>query len=48
MSMGQMVDDVTFACEDKNKVAFHGRCGGDIPTPDEEIEYGKEVMGGDK
>ena len=48
MSMGQMVADVAYACNDKNKVAFHGRTGGNVPTVDEIVAFGKEVMGGDK
>ena len=48
MSMGQMVPDVAYACNDRNKVAFHGRTGGNVPTVDEIVEFGKEVMGGDK
>lgn len=48
MSMGQMVDDVKVACNDKNKVTFYGRTGGVILTPEEVVEYGKSVMGGDK
>lgn len=48
MSMGQMVPDVAYACNDKNKVVFHGRTGGNVPTVDEVVEFAKEVMGGDK
>ena len=48
MSMGQMVPDVAYACNDRNKVAFHGRTGGNVPTVDEVVTFGKEVMGGDK
>ena len=48
MSMGQMVPDVAYACNDKNKVVFHGRTGGNVPTVDEIVAFGKEIMGGDK
>ena len=48
MSMSQMMPDVAYACNDKNKVLFHGRTGGNVPTVDEVIEFAKEVMGGDK
>lgn len=48
MSMGQMVPDVAYACNDKNKVVFHGRTGGNVPTVDEVVAFAKEVMGGDK
>ncbi|NLK38102.1 MAG: 3-methyl-2-oxobutanoate dehydrogenase subunit VorB [Epulopiscium sp.] len=48
MSMGQMVHDVKIACNDKEKVVFYGRAGGVILTPEEVVEFGKSVMGGDK
>ena len=43
-----MADDVKLACNDVNKVAFYGRTGGIILTPEEVVEFGKSVMGGDK
>jgi 2-oxoglutarate ferredoxin oxidoreductase subunit alpha len=43
-----MVPDVCVACNDKNKVVFHGRTGGNVPPVDEIVAFGKEVMGGDK
>jgi len=46
MSMGQMVSDVALACNDKNKVKFFGRCGGNIPTPEEVIEAAERIIGG--
>jgi len=48
MSMGQMVDDVIVACNDKDKVTFFGRTGGVILAPEEVIGFGKSVMGGGK
>ncbi len=48
MSMGQMVPDVAYACNDKNKVEFFGRTGGNVPTVDQVVAFAKEVMGGDK
>ena len=48
MSMGQMVQDVAYACNDKNKVEFFGRTGGIVPTVDEVVAFGRRVMGGDK
>jgi 2-oxoglutarate ferredoxin oxidoreductase subunit alpha len=48
MSMGQMVPDVAYACNDKNKVEFYGRTGGNVPSVDEIVEFGRKVMGGDK
>ncbi|MPN30184.1 hypothetical protein SDC9_177642 [bioreactor metagenome] len=47
-SMGQMVKDVQLACGDKNKVKFHGRCGGVIIGTDEVVDFAKSVMGGAK
>lgn len=35
LSAGQMVEDVRLAVEGRAPVAFHGRSGGMIPTPDE-------------
>jgi 2-oxoglutarate/2-oxoacid ferredoxin oxidoreductase subunit alpha len=48
MSMGQMVDDVKLACNDKHKVEFFGRCGGVIINTEEVVEYAKSVIGGTK
>ncbi len=46
MNLGQMVQDVELACQDKSKVTFYGRCGGVIPTPEEYIDFAKKVIGG--
>jgi 2-oxoglutarate ferredoxin oxidoreductase subunit alpha len=35
LSSGQMVEDVRLAVEGRCPVAFHGRMGGMVPTPDE-------------
>lgn len=45
LSMGQMVDDVCLACNDKHKVEFIGRTGGVIIEPQEIIDFTKKVMG---
>lgn len=45
LSMGQMVDDVCLACNDKNMVEFIGRTGGIVIKPQEVIEFAKRVMG---
>ena len=37
LSAGQMVEDVRLAVEGRSPVAFHGRTGGMVPTPDEVI-----------
>ena len=46
MSLGQMIDDVKLATECRAKIHFHGRPGGEVPTPPE--VYGKieEALGG--
>jgi len=38
MSMGQMVEDVDRCVQGKRPVKWYGKCGGDIPTPEEVIE----------
>ncbi|MDY6791121.1 MAG: 3-methyl-2-oxobutanoate dehydrogenase subunit VorB [Thermodesulfobacteriota bacterium] len=38
MSMGQMVEDVRMSVQGKVPVSWYGKCGGDIPTPEEVIE----------
>ncbi len=45
MNLGQMVDDVALAVNDKNKVGFYGRTGGVIFTPDELYEAMLKEMG---
>ena len=48
MSLGQMIDDVTLACECKLPVDFYGRSGGMIPSPAELANKAKEIIGGAK
>ncbi|MBT8349675.1 MAG: 3-methyl-2-oxobutanoate dehydrogenase subunit VorB [Deltaproteobacteria bacterium] len=38
MSMGQMVEDVNISVQGKLPVSWYGKCGGDIPTPEEVID----------
>jgi 2-oxoglutarate ferredoxin oxidoreductase subunit alpha len=38
MSSGQMIEDVRLAVDGKVKVAFHGRMGGMVPSPEEVFE----------
>jgi 2-oxoglutarate ferredoxin oxidoreductase subunit alpha len=38
MSMGQMVEDVERSVKGKTPVRWYGKCGGDIPTPEEIME----------
>jgi len=37
MSMGQMVEDVQMSIQGKLPVSWYGKCGGDVPTPEEVI-----------
>ncbi len=38
MSMGQMVEDVERCIKGKVPVRWYGKCGGDVPTPEEVVE----------
>ena len=38
MSMGQMVEDVERSVQGRKPVQWYGKCGGDVPTPEEIIE----------
>ncbi|MHB9131439.1 MAG: 3-methyl-2-oxobutanoate dehydrogenase subunit VorB [Armatimonadota bacterium] len=38
MNMGQMVEDVRLAVECRCPVGFYGRCGGNVPTPEEIVD----------
>jgi 2-oxoglutarate ferredoxin oxidoreductase subunit alpha len=38
MSMGQMVEDVARCVQGKKPVEWYGKCGGDVPTPEEIID----------
>lgn len=44
MSAGQMVEDVKLSVNGRNKVYFHGRMGGMIPTQQEIFEKIKEIL----
>ncbi len=46
MSLGQMVQDVAYAVNDKNKMEFYGRVGGIIPSVEEVVDFGEKIMGG--
>ena len=39
MSMGQMVEDVERSVLGKRPVEWFGKCGGDVPTPEEIIDF---------
>jgi len=38
MSMGQMVEDVDRSVQGRKPVAWYGKCGGEVPTPEEIME----------
>jgi len=44
MSMGQMIEDVERCVKGRLPVKWHGKCGGDVPTPEEVIEAVKRAM----
>lgn len=44
MSMGQMVEDVERSVKGKLPVSWYGKCGGDVPTPEEVIEAVKKLV----
>ena len=46
MSSGQMVEDVRLAVNGKSEVAFYGRTGGMVPTPDEILGQVKAMAKG--
>lgn len=45
LNAGQMVEDVRLAVNGKNKVYFHGRMGGMIPTQQEILDKIKNILG---
>jgi 2-oxoglutarate ferredoxin oxidoreductase subunit alpha len=47
MNMGQMVEDVRLAVENKKPVHFFGRTGGMVPTPKEVLAEIVKINGGD-
>jgi 2-oxoglutarate ferredoxin oxidoreductase subunit alpha len=44
MSMGQMVEDVKLAVAGKRPVSWFGKCGGEIPTPQEVMDFIKNLL----
>jgi 2-oxoglutarate/2-oxoacid ferredoxin oxidoreductase subunit alpha len=48
LSAGQMLEDVRLAVEGRCPVAFHGRTGGMVPTPDEVLDALRRVAAGDE
>jgi 2-oxoglutarate/2-oxoacid ferredoxin oxidoreductase subunit alpha len=45
MSMGQMVEDVERAVKGKRPVKWYGKCGGDVPTPEEVMAFVRSLAG---
>ncbi len=43
MSMGQMVEDVERCVQGKRPVKWYGKCGGDVPTPEEVMDEVREL-----
>ena len=39
MSMGQMLEDVQRSVKGRKPVRWFGKCGGEVPTPEEVIEF---------
>ena len=46
MSMGQMLDDVKIAVAGRKPIAFYGRTGGIVPTPEEVVKQVQALLGG--
>jgi 2-oxoglutarate ferredoxin oxidoreductase subunit alpha len=45
MSMGQMVEDVERSVKGRRPVSWYGKCGGEVPTPEEVITFVKSLGG---
>jgi len=43
MSMGQMLEDVEWSVQGKRPVKWYGKCGGDVPTPEEVMDFIKTL-----
>jgi 2-oxoglutarate ferredoxin oxidoreductase subunit alpha len=44
MSMGQMVEDVQRCVKGQREVKWYGKCGGEVPTPEEVAEVVKSAL----
>jgi 2-oxoglutarate ferredoxin oxidoreductase subunit alpha len=44
MSMGQMLEDVEKAVKGKRPVFWYGKCGGEVPTPEEIVAFVRSVI----
>ena len=45
MSMGQMVEDVERAVRGRRPVSWYGKCGGEVPTPEEVVAFVTSLAG---
>jgi 2-oxoglutarate ferredoxin oxidoreductase subunit alpha len=48
MSMGQMVEDVDRAVRGACPVHWFGKCGGDVPTPEEVMDVVRGLNSSDR
>ncbi len=44
LSTGQMIEDVRLALEGRKPVEFYGRCGGNIPSEDDVLNFVKQAV----
>lgn len=44
MSMGQMVEDVEKAIQGRRPVSWFGKCGGEVPTPEDVMQHIKTLI----
>ncbi len=44
MSMGQMVEDVRSAVKGRRPVSWYGKCGGEVPTPEDVFGFVKTLL----
>ena len=44
MSMGQMIEDIQRSVQGKKPVQWYGKCGGDVPTPEEVMEFIQTIL----
>ena len=44
MSMGQMLEDVERSVRGKRPVSWYGKCGGEVPTPEEVMEEVRKLV----
>jgi len=45
MNMGQMVEDIERSVKGRCPVSWFGKCGGEVPTPEEVMEFVKNLIG---